>query len=57
MRAPASLCLQGPNTHLSGNLFHCLTALTVTNFFLTSNLNLPFFGLKSFPLPYHNRPR
>jgi len=33
-----------------GNLFQCLTTLWVKKFFLTSNLNLPYFSLKSFNL-------
>lgn len=33
-----------------GNLFLCLTILTIKNFFLIPNLNLPLFHLKPFPL-------
>lgn len=32
------------------NLFQCVTGLTVKNFFLKFNLNLPSFSLKTFPL-------
>ena len=43
--------LQGRGIHnLSGSLFQHLTALTVKNFPLTSNLNLSSFNLKPFPL-------
>jgi len=38
------------------NQFQCLTTLTVKDFFLISNLNLPSLCLKPFPLFYHNRP-
>ena len=33
-----------------GNLFQCLTSLTGKNFFVMSNLNLPSYSLKPFPL-------
>ena len=33
-----------------GNLFQCLTTLTVKDFFLISNLNLPSLSFKPFPL-------
>ena len=36
--------------NLSGQLFQRLTTLLVKNFPLTSNLNLPSFNLKPFPL-------
>ena len=36
--------------HLSGHPVQCLTALSVNNFFLISNLNLPSFSLKPLPL-------
>ncbi|KAK4819077.1 hypothetical protein QYF61_025310 [Mycteria americana] len=39
-----------------GNLLQCLTTLTVKNFFLVSNLNLPSFSLKPSPLVYHYMP-
>ncbi|KAK4808149.1 hypothetical protein QYF61_000129 [Mycteria americana] len=39
---------QGWGIHnFSGNLFQCLTALIVKNFFLISNLNLTFFQFKA----------
>ena len=40
----------GASTTSLGNLFQCLTALTVKDFFLISNLNLPSLSLKAFPL-------
>ena len=40
----------GASTTSLGNLFQCLTALTVKDFFLVSNLNQPYLSLKSFPL-------
>ena len=40
----------GASTASLGSLCQCLTALWVKNFFLTSNLNLPSFSLKPFPL-------
>ena len=50
LRAPSSLTLgvsrDGASTTSLGNLLQCLITLTVTNFFLTSNLNLPSFSLK-----------
>ena len=36
--------------HLSGQLFQCLATLSVKNFFLMSNLNLPSLSLKPFPI-------
>jgi len=43
--------LQGWGIHsLSGQLFQHLTALIVKNFPLTSNLSLPSFNFKPFPL-------
>ena len=54
LKAPSSLALnasrKGAFTTSLGNLFQCLTTLTVKNFFLTSSLNLPFSSLKPFPL-------
>ena len=53
-RAPSNLViehLQGWGIHsLSGQLFQHLTALSVKNFSLISNLNLPSLSLKPFPL-------
>ena len=44
-------CLQGWGTiTILGSLCQCLTALTVENFFLKSNLNLLFYSFKLFPL-------
>lgn len=40
----------GPFSVCLGNLGQCLTTLTGRNFFLTSNLNLSFLGLKLFLL-------
>ena len=39
-----------------GNLFHCLTTLTVKDFFLVSNLNLPSLSLKPLPLFLSQQP-
>ena len=54
LRAPPSLALntarQGAATASLGNLCQGLTTLTVKNFFLTSNLNLPSFSLEPLPL-------
>ena len=54
LRAPSSLTLSiskdGASTASLGNLCQCLTTLTVKNFFLISNLILPFFLGKPFPL-------
>jgi len=54
LRAPSNLALntarEGAATAPLGNLFQCLTTLMVKNFFLISNLNLPSFHLKLFPL-------
>jgi len=36
----------GASTASLGNLFQCFTSLTVKNFFLISNLNLPSLRLK-----------
>jgi len=51
---PSNLALntarQGAATASLGNLFQCLTTLTVKNFFLISNLKLPSFSLKPFTL-------
>ena len=41
---------EGAATASLGNLCQCFTTLTVKNFFLISNLNLPSFSLKLFPL-------
>ena len=41
---------EGASAASLGNLFQGLTTFTVKNFFLTSNLNLPSFGLKPLPL-------
>ena len=54
LRDPSSLALnasrKGASTTSLGNLFQCLTTLTVNNFFLVSSPNLPFSSLKPFPL-------
>ena len=48
---PGLECLQGGAAETSlGNLFQCLTALTVKNFFLISSLNLRSSSLKPFLL-------
>jgi len=39
-----------------GNLLRCLTSLIAKNFYLTSNLSLPSFSLKSLPSSYHYAP-
>ena len=50
-------CLQGWGTTTSlYNLCHCLTTLYGKNFFLISNLNLPSFSLKPFPLVLSHSP-
>ena len=53
-RAPSNLALNTSrdrsSTALPGKLFQCFTTLSVKNFPLTSNLNLPSFSLKPFPL-------
>jgi len=53
-RAPSNLALStskhGAPTTLLGNLFQCLIALWVQNFFLTSKLNFLSFSLKQSPL-------
>jgi len=41
---------EGAATASLGNLCQCFTTLTVKNFFLISNLNLPSFILQPFPL-------
>lgn len=41
------------STIFLGTLFQCLTTLTVTNFFLKSNLNLLPLSWKAFPLFCH----
>ncbi|KAK4827187.1 hypothetical protein QYF61_015149, partial [Mycteria americana] len=50
VRAPSNLTLNvsrdGASTTSLGNLFQCLTTLTVKNFFLKSSLNLPSLSLK-----------
>ena len=50
LQAPSILALdtarEGAATASLGNLCQCLTTLTVKNFFLISNLNLPSFSLK-----------
>ena len=40
----------GDSTTSLGSLFQCLTTLSANNFFLISNLNLPWCILKPFPL-------
>ena len=54
LRDPSSLALRvsrdWASTTSLGNLFQCLTSLTVNEIFLISNLNLPTFSLKTFPL-------
>jgi len=40
----------GAATISLGNLFPCLSTLTVKNFFLLAKLNLPFSSLKPLPL-------
>jgi len=54
LRALVSLILSvsrdGASTTSLGNLCQCLTMFTVKNFFFLSNLFLPSFSLKSFPL-------
>ncbi|KAK4825513.1 hypothetical protein QYF61_000026, partial [Mycteria americana] len=54
IKAPSNLALntsrEGVSTTFLGNLFQCRTTLTVKNFFLISNLNLPSFSLKLLPL-------
>ena len=51
---PQSLTLNvskdGASTTSLSKLFHCFTTLIAKNFLLTSNLNLPSFSLKPFPL-------
>ena len=41
---------EGASTALLGNLFQCLTILTVKNFFLISSLDLPSSSFKPLPL-------
>ena len=54
LRAPSSLTLSvsrnGASTTSLGNLCQCLTTLTVKNFYLISNLNLPSLSLEPFLL-------
>ena len=54
LRAPSSLTLSvsrdGEPTPSLGNLLQCLTTLIIKNLFLISNLNLPSFSWKPFPL-------
>ena len=40
----------GASTTSLDSLFHCLTTLILKNFSFISNLNLPSFSLKPFPL-------
>jgi len=48
---PGLECLQGWGIlSLLGQPVQCVTTLWVKNFFLISNLNLPCFGLRLFPL-------
>ena len=47
---------EGAATASLSNLFQCFTTLTVKNFFLISNLNLPSFSLQPFPLVCHYKP-
>jgi len=53
-RIPSKLALNasrdGVSTTSMGNLFQHLTTLSEKKIFLISNLNLPNFKLKSFPL-------
>jgi len=54
LRAPSSLALNPAREEAAtaslGSLFQCFTTLTMKNFFLISNLNLPSFSLEPFPL-------
>jgi len=54
LRAPCNLILSvsrdGASTTSLGNLHQCFTTLIIENLFLTSALNLAFFGLKPLPL-------
>jgi len=54
LRALSNLTLNvsrdGESTTSLGNLCQCFIALSVKNFFLVSNLNLPSFSLKPLPL-------
>ena len=54
LRAPSNLALntarEGASTASLGKLFQCFTTLTVKNFLLISNINLPSFSLQPFPL-------
>ena len=51
VQLPCLESLQGWDiNHITGNLFQCLTTLTVKDFFLISNLNLASLNLKAFPL-------
>ena len=51
VQLPCLESLQGWDiNHITGNLFQCLTTLTVKDFFLISNLNLPSLSLKPLPL-------
>lgn len=54
LKAPTSLafnsCRNAAFTASLGNLFQCLTALVIKNFFLMYNLNLHSFNLKWLPL-------
>ena len=50
LKAPSNLSLntsrEGTATASPGYLYQCLTTLLVKNFFLMSNINLPYFSLK-----------
>jgi len=54
LQAPSNLALstarEGAATASLGNLGQGLSTLTVKNFFLISNLNLPTYSLKPLPL-------
>jgi len=54
LQAPSNLALdtarEGAATASLDSLGQCLTTLTLKNFFLISNLNLPFFSSKLSPL-------
>jgi len=49
-RLTLSVLRDGASTASLGNLCQCLTILIVRSIFLISNLDLPSFSLKSFPL-------
>lgn len=54
VQSPSGLALNtfrdGVSTVSLGNMLQCLTTLIMNNFFLMSNLNLPFCKLKTVPL-------